>query len=223
MNIVLRKLIYNDSDVYLINWNEKPCFIVSELTKALDGIGRDDIQLFLRHNDEVTKGVDYDVIQGSDARILRDFLKDSGVEKKFVHTMVIYFSGLNKYSDYRRTRQIRDFCSYLQNNKIYLDNSTPSNMLLSNTTADSIDSDSQYSEYTLANPQDASIHNPISSKRYSDVLQRIVLMEDFMNSINKMTITPDKSIAFVIDMTKFVEDTGLNLENLLLQLKKWIV
>lgn len=222
MNIVLRKLIHNDSDIHLIKWNEKPCFMVSEISNALDGIGRDDIQIFLRHNDEVIKGVDYDVIQGSDARILRDNLKDSGVEKRFVHTMLIYLSGLAKYLNYRRVRQVVDFCNYLQKSKIYLNDDVPNNKLLSISVTEPIDALNKNTADDTINSEDDSQPNN-SVKIYSDFLKHIALMDDFVTSINNLNIPSDKSIAFTKDMTKFLEDNGLQLEKLLTQIKKWIV
>lgn len=223
MNVVLRKFIYNDSEIYLINWNEKPCFIVSEIINAIDGIGKEDIQLFLRHNNNITKGLDYDIIQGDDARIFRGYLEDSGVKKRFAHTTIIFLSGLYKYSNYRRTRPIKDFCNYLENNKVYLHNDSSLNVLSSSTSSESINPEIQHAENNTTETEQDSLHKDICYNGYSDFLKHIAFMEDFVNSINKLSISPDKSIAFTKDMTKFLEDNSMQPEKLLIQIKKWIV
>ncbi|MGE5630189.1 MAG: hypothetical protein ACM3TR_03725 [Caulobacteraceae bacterium] len=201
MNIILRKLIYNESEVYLINWKDKPCFMVSEVSKALDGSNKEDIQLFLRNSDEAVKGVDYDVIEGDDAAALRKQLDDSGVKKRFAKTMILYLCGLKKYSEFRRTMQVKDFINYLQNNKVCID---------------------QNSGSTPVEPPNDLQNTDTSSIGYSELLKHIEFMEDFVNTINKLNISSDKSIAFMKDMTKFLEDNGLKADKLLAQIKKWV-
>ncbi len=218
MNIVLRKLIYNESEIHLITWNGSPCFIVSEISKALDGVSKDDMSLFLRHNDISVIGIDYDVIKDADSRRLRSYLEESGVVKRFSKAMIVYFAGLRKYFEFRRTIQIKDFSNYLIKNKVNVNESEAYSILISNNTTDLPDSDSQIPETPTA-VQD----NNAGYKGYSEFCRHIAFMEEFVNSINKLNISPDKSVAFTMDMAKFLEDNGMQPHKLLAQIKKWIV
>jgi hypothetical protein len=121
MNILIRKLIFNEADIHLILWNNKPCFFVSELSKALDSVNKEDISVFLRYGGSAAKGIDYDVVAGAEAKDLRKQLEDSCIKKKFAHTMIIYFDGLRKYFNYRKTIESKDFTNYLLKCKISLD------------------------------------------------------------------------------------------------------
>jgi hypothetical protein len=219
VNIVLRKLIYNEAEIHLITWNGSPCFIVSEINKALDGANKEDMSLFLRHNAISIKGVDYDVIQDVEARVLRSNLEESGVVKRFAKAMVIYFSGMRKYFGFRRTIQIKDFSDYLIKNKVFIAEDETHTKSISNTTATLPDSDNPIVETVPTAIQD----NNMGFKGYSEFYRHIAFMEEFVNSINKLNISPDKSIAFTMDMAKFLEDNGLQPEKLLAQIKKWIV
>ncbi len=218
MNIVLRKLIYNESEIHMINWNGNPCFIVSELSKALDGVTKDDIALFLRNNAKSEKGIDYDVIKDADSRRLRSSLEESGVEKRFSKVMVVYFTGLRKYFGFRRTVQVKDFSNYLIKNKVNVEENVLHNIFVPETPANLHDSPSQPPEVTTA-IQD----NIADFKGYSEFYRHIAFMEEFISSINKLNISPDKSIAFTMDMAKFLEDNGMQPQKLLAQIKKWIV
>jgi hypothetical protein len=175
---------------------------VSEISKALDGSNKEDIQLFLRNSGEAAKGIDYDVIEGEDANILRRQLDDSGVKKRFSKTMILYLCGLKKYSEFRRTMQVKDFINYLRTNKVDLDH-IPGNI----------------PEIPGKDPQATAV----CCNGYSQLLKHIEFMEDFVNTINKLNISPDKTIVFMKDMTKFLEDNGLKANKLLEQMKKWIV
>ena len=218
MNIVLRKLIYNDSEIHLITWNENPCFIVSEISKALDGVNKEDISLFLRHNTVSVKGIDYDIIKDVDSRRLRSCLEESGVEKRFAKVMVVYFSGLRKYFEFRRTVPVKDFSNYLIKNKVNVDEIVAHKVFIPNTAADLPDMCSQMPEIPAVQQADTVDHIG-----YSEFYRHIAFMEEFISSINKLNISPDKSVAFTMDMTKFLEDNGLQPHKLLTQIKKWIV
>lgn len=221
MNIVQRKLIYNESDIHMIIWRGSPCFIVSEVAKAFDGVNREDLALFLRHNASVEKGTDYDVIQDEDARRLRSYLDESGVVKRFAKAMIVYFSGLRKYFDYRRIRQVMDFNSYLIKNKVNIYESKPQNIISPEIAGDLPDSGAEGYEAVPA------VHtvpqNDIGYNGYSEFLKHIAFMEEFINTVNKLNISPDKSVSFMVDMTKFLEDQGVQPHMLLIQLKKWVV
>jgi hypothetical protein len=211
MGIVLRKLIYNETDIHLITWNGKPCFIVSELSKALDGVNKEDISLFLRHNAESLKGEDYDVLQDADSRRLRSCLEECGVVKRFAKAMVIYYSGLHKYFDFRRTVPVKDFAAYLAKSKVDVYEPAPVPAAAAVTT-------------TAATPaQSTPKETAPGYKGYSEFLKHIAFMEEFVKTINSLNISPDKSIAFTVDMTKFLEDNGVQPQKLLTQMKKWIV
>lgn len=121
MNILIRKLIFNEADIHLILWNNKPCFFVSELSKALDSVNKDDISTFLRYGGSAAKGIDFDVVAGAEAKDLRKQLEDSCIKKKFAHTMIIYFDGLRKYFNYRKTVESKDFTNYLLKCKVSLE------------------------------------------------------------------------------------------------------
>lgn len=211
MGIVLRKLIYNETDLHLITWNGKPCFIVSELSKTLDGVNKEDISLFLRHNSDSIKGEDYDVLQDADSRRLRSCLEECGIVKRFAKAMVIYYSGLRKYFDFRRTVPVKDFAAYLAKSKVDIHEAAPAAASAAVTV-------------TAAPPvQSAPKETAPGYKGYSEFLKHIAFMEEFVSTMNSLNITPDKAIAFTVDMTKFLEDNGVQPHKLLAQMKKWIV
>ena len=227
MGIVLRKLIYNETEIHLINWVGKPCFIVSELSKSLDGVNKEDISLFLRHNNSAIKGVDYDVLQDEESRRLRSCLEECGVVKRFAKAMVIYYSGLCKYFEFRRTLPVKDFSSYLEKNKVDIHEVTAVSLP---------DDDIKAPRPVAPAPvtlqptvvQSSPLQREVKAdnseyKGYSEFLKHIAFMEEFVSSINNLNISPDKSIAFTVDMTKFLEDNGLQPHKLLAQIKKWIV
>lgn len=219
MSIVLRKLIYNETDIHLVTWNGSPCFMVSELSKALDGVNKEDISLFLRHNAISIKGVDYDVLQDEDSRRFRSHLEESGVVKRFAKAMIIYPGGLSKYFEFRRTVPVKDFSNYLAKNKVDINETTLNNISIPNTTAKPADSTRQAPKTASA----ATADKETSYKGYSEFFRHIAFMEEFVSTINNLNITPDKSVAFTMDMTKFLEDKGLQPHELLAQIKKWIV
>ena len=219
MNIVQRKLIYNESEIHLITWNGSPCFMVSEINKALDGANKEDMSLYLRHNVISVKGIDYDVIQDAEARVLRSNLEESGVVKRFAKVMIVYFAGLRKYFEFRRTIQIKDFSNYLIKNKVFIAEDETNNKLISSISAPLPDSASQ----SVKTAPTAIPDNNIGYKGYSEFYRHIAFMEEFVSSINKLNISPDKSVAFTMDMAKFLEDNGLQPQKLLAQIKKWIV
>jgi hypothetical protein len=121
VNILIRKLIFNEANIHLILWNNKPCFFVSELSKALDSVNKEDISIFLRYGGSAAKGIDFDVVAGAEAKDLRKQLENSGIKKKFAHTMIIYFDGLRKYFNHRKTIESKDFTNYLLKCKVSLD------------------------------------------------------------------------------------------------------
>ncbi len=227
MNIVQRKLIYNETDIHLIVWDGKPCFIVSEISKALDGVNREDIALFLRKNSISVKGTDYDVLENEDSRKLRSLLEESGVLKRFAKVTLIYFSGLQKYFDFRRIMQVKDFRNYLSKSKVDLQDTSKYHISFSDTEAEQQRQEvqPQTTPYKAAKEvqKEASISDNTSYKGYSEFYKHITFMEEFVNSINKLNISPDKSVAFTIDMAKFLEDNGIPPQKLLKQIKKWII
>lgn len=225
MGIVLRKLIYNETEIHLINWVGKPCFIVSELSRSLDGVNKEDISLFLRHNNAAVKGVDYDVLQGEESRRLRSCLEECGVVKRFAKAMVIYYSGLRKYFEFRRTVPVKDFSSYLAKNKVDIHEVTALDLPDADTMSHKPAAPAAAQSAAIQSApfqQDVKVNNA-EYKGYSEFLKHIAFMEEFVSSINNLNISPDKSIAFTVDMTKFLEDNGMQPHKLLAQIKKWIV
>ncbi len=223
MNIVQRKLIYNETDIHLIAWDGKPCFIVSEISKALDGVNKEDIALFLRKNSVSVKGVDYDILQDENSRRLRSLLEESGVVKRFAKVTLIYFGGLRKYFDFRRIIQVKDFRNFLIKSKVNLDEPSIYEVPLPNTAASRQDTDMQIPNISPKAAKEDPQTDIISYMGYSEFYKHIAFMEDFVNSINKLNIPPDKSVAFTVDMVKFLEDNGLQPQKLLSQIKKWII
>lgn len=222
MNIVQRKLIYNETEIHLIAWRGKPCFIVSEISKALDGASREDISLFLRKNSEAVKGVDYDILKDEDSRKLRSLLEESGVVKRFAKVAIIYFGGLHKYFEYRRIIQVKDFRSFLLKSKVNLDEPSVYEVPLPDTTANQQDAGIQAPKILQKAAKEKPQTDNIGYKGYSEFCKHIAFMEDFVNSLNKLNIPSDKSVAFTVDMVKFLEDNGLQPQKLLMQIKKWI-
>lgn len=223
MNIVQRKLIYNETDIHLITWNGNPCFIVSEISKALDGVNKEDIPLFLRKNSMSVKGTDYDVLENEDSRRLRSLLEESGVTKRFAKVTLIYFSGLSKYFEFRRIIQVKDFRNYLNKSKVNLEDTAAYQVPVPAASVCQQEADIQMPGVShkaeKTEPQGA----VISYNGYSEFYKHIAFMEEFVNSINKLNISPDKSVAFTVDMAKFLEDNGMQPQKLLKQIKKWIV
>lgn len=241
MNIVIRKLVFNESDIHVLLWKDRPCFLVSELSKALDSVNKEDIPVFLRSGGTAVKGMDYDVIAGADARDLRSYLENSGIKKRFAHTMLIYFDGLRKYLNYRKTIESKDFVNYLTKSKIDLESDSLSpigNLEPLEPT--------EPSDKPLAAQKPISIEKPVEnvkpkgpkeakSKRettanvdagpntYSELLKHISFMEEFVDAFNRIKITPDKSVAFTKSMVKFLEDNGMQTDKFLQEIKKWIV
>jgi hypothetical protein len=212
MSILLKIINYNDIELHLISWNNKPCFIVSELSNALTSISKDEIPVFLRYNEIPQKGVDYDVVEGSDSRDLRSALEDCGISKRFAKVMIIYNEGLQKYFAYKRTRQIKDFCSYLQSKDVF----TEINSLNEEPTLLDISSD-------IPINQQSERSDNISFTNYSDFIKHISFMNEFVNSLNKLNISPDKSAEFTMDITKYLEENGAQPTIFLEKIKKWIV
>jgi hypothetical protein len=242
VNILIRKLIFNEADIHLILWNNKPCFFVSELSKALDSVNKEDISVFLRYGGNAAKGIDYDVVGGAEARDLRSYLENSGIKKRFAHTMIIYFDGLRKYFNYRKTVESRDFINYLAKSKLSLEDDsvaslgvvetvTPAPVVAAVIPVVTVDAKPAASKKTEAAP--VNIKPPISKKRetapipesssYSDFLKHISFMEEFVDTFNKLNIPADKSVAFTKDMAKFFEDNGIQTSDFLKEIKKWIV
>lgn len=223
MNIVQRKLIYNEIEIHLITWKGNPCFMVSEISQALDGINKEDIALFLRKNSVSVKGTDYDVLQDEDSRRLRSLLEESGVAKRFAKITLIYFSGLRKYFEFRRTIQVKDFKNFLIKSKVSLDETAAYQVALPSAPANQQDADMQTPKVLPKNAKKEPQTDNTGYKGYSEFYKHIAFMEDFVNSINRLNISPDKSAAFTVDMVKFLEDNGLQPQKLLMQIKKWIV
>jgi hypothetical protein len=222
-------------------WRDRPCFLVSELSKALDSVNKEDIPVFLRYGGNAMKGIDYDVVAGADARDLRSYLENSGVKKRFAHTMLIYFDGLRKYFNYRKTVESRDFLNYLEKSKISLDAESIAPVGKPEPPAEAVK--------PIAEPKPASSEKPVetaapasvqqkaakskqetpanvkspSSDGYSELLKQISFMEEFVDAFNKIKITPDKSVAFTKCMAKFLEDNGIQTNKFLQEIKKWIV
>ena len=256
MNILIRKLIFNEADIHLILWNNKPCFFVSELSKALDSVNKEDISVFLRYGGSAAKGIDYDVVAGAEAKDLRKQLEDSCIKKKFAHTMIIYFDGLRKYFNYRKTIESKDFTNYLLKCKISLDSDSLINEEIASVipivVTESLAPPSTSAEAAVNTPPVASkktktikkssenkkpvvVNKPITSDKiekasinnnsgnYSDFLKHISFMEEFVDSFNKINISPDKSVAFTKSMAKFFETNGVQISDFLKEMKKWIV
>jgi len=243
LNILIRKLIFNEADIHLILWNDKPCFFVSELSKSLDSVNKEDISVFLRYGGSAVKGVDYDVVGGAEARDLRSYLENSGIKKRFAHTMIIYFEGLRKYFNYRKTIESKDFINYLTKSKVSLeadtvasvgavDNSVPvtavAPIIAAAPPSDPKPSDSKpaVSKKREAVPSSSSSSSPSpdsKSSSYSDFLKHISFMEEFVDTFNKLHIPADKSVAFTKSMAKFLEDNGMQTSDFLKEIKKWIV
>lgn len=168
MNILIRKLIFNEADIHLILWNNKPCFFVSELSNALDSVNKEDISVFLRYGGSAAKGIDFDVVAGPEAKDLRKHLEDCRIKKKFAHTMIIYFDGLRKYFNYRKTVESKDFINYLLKCKVSLD-------------SDSIESD---------------IIEETATATQETILAPTVIIPPKVNSkINKKSVASNKAVA----------------------------
>jgi hypothetical protein len=133
VNILIRKLIFNEANIHLILWNNKPCFFVSELSNALDSVNKEDISIFLRYGGSAAKGIDFDVVAGAEAKDLRKKLENSGIKKKFAHTMIIYFDGLRKYFNHRKTIESKDFTNYLLKCKVSLDSDSVDSITIDET------------------------------------------------------------------------------------------
>lgn len=284
-------MIFNESDIHLILWNNKPCFFVSELSKALDSVNKEDISVFLRYGGSVAKGIDFDVVAGAEAKDLRKQLEDSGIKKKFAHTMIIYFDGLRKYFNHRKTVESKDFINYLLKCKVSLDTDSIDTVSIEEVTAQvhttipepiistpSPDSEVKVKKKTAVSKKSAASNKPIvdnkpvvskkpvvnnkpavsnkpvvsdkpavnnkhaisdkpvisdkneitkslhkNSSNYSDFLKHISFMEEFVDTFNKLNITADKSVAFTKSMAKFLESNGIEINDFLKELKKWMV
>jgi hypothetical protein len=292
VNILIRKLIFNEADIHLVLWNNKPCFFVSELSKALDSVNKEDISVFLRYGGSAAKGVDFDVVAGAEAKDLRNQLADSGIKRKFAHTMIIYFDGLRKYFNYRRTVESKDFTNYLLKCKVSLDSDsvntvstedipaavpspipTPpvtediSNKKAAASKKSAVTKKSAVSNETVVNNKPVVNKTPVvsnepvvnktpavannelkvtkepavsnkpaagkkneitaspanNSNNYSDFLKHISFMEEFVDTFNKLNIKADKSVAFTQSMAKFFEGNGIQINDFLKELKKWLV
>ncbi len=227
MNILIRKLIYNEEDIHLITWQDKPCFFVSELSKALDSINKDAIPVFLRKG-ESQKGTDYDVISGENAKVLKNLLEDSGIKKKFSQTMIIYFEGLRKYLAFRKTMEARDFINYLSKCKISLEADFVSSVgaVESPVAIERVVPPPEQPapvSVTAPKPQNTPSKAPArsSSTHYEDLLKHIAFIEEFVAGFNRIQIPPEKAIEFTKHMVKFLEDNGTSPSLFLKELKKW--
>lgn len=218
----LRKLIFNDSEVHLVAWKGKPCFIVSELSAALDAARKDDIQNFLRGSENAIKGEDYNIIEGADAKAFRNELEACGIVKKFSKTTIIYFQGLNKYFDFRKTMQIKDFKGYLANNKIDIDNPLIFEQEISARADFKGEREAKLKtvEHIAAPAPELKVNKKTSD--YSDLVKHIEFIEDFVQTFNRINIKPEQSMIFAKSMVKFLEDTGVKPEKLINEMKKWI-
>ena len=260
MNILIRKLIFNEADIHLILWNNKPCFFVSELSKALDSVNKEDISVFLRYGGSAAKGIDFDVVAGEESKDLRKQLENSSIKKKFAHTMIIYFDGLRKYFNHRKTVESKDFINYLLKCKVSLDSdsidsvSTESTPATVHTTIPEPNGKGINNNNTVVNEKSAISKKPVvsskpvvsnkpvvssksavskkneiaaslnnNSSNYSDFIKHISFMEEFVDTFNKLNITADKSVAFTKSMAKFLEGNGIQINDFLKELKKWIV
>jgi nicotinic acid phosphoribosyltransferase len=228
VNILIRKLIFNEAEIHLILWNDKPCFFVSELSKALDSVNKEDISVFLRYGGSANKGVDYDVVGGAEARDLRSYLENSGIKKRFAHTMIIYFEGLRKYFNYRKTVESKDFINYLAKCKVSLEadsvasvsaiEAAPPAPIVAPVAAPLPDT-----KPVVSKKRETALSPDNTNSSYSDFLKHISFMEEFVDTFNKLKIPPDKSVAFTKSMAKFLEDNGIQTSDFLKEIKKWIV
>ena len=224
MNILIRKLIFNEADIHLILWNDKPCFFVSELSKALDSVNKEDISVFLRYGGSAVKGIDYDVVGGAEARDLKSYLENSGVKKRFAHTMIIYFDGLRKYFNYRKTIEANDFINYLSKCKVSLDSDSVASVSVAETVVPTnIASPPSDTKPAASKKREAAPSPNTNSSSYSDFLKHISFIEEFVDTFNKLNIPADKSLAFTKNMVKFLEDNGIQANDFLKEIKKWIV
>jgi len=223
VNILIRKLIFNEADIHLILWNDKPCFFVSELSKALDSVNKEDISVFLRYHGSAIKGVDFDVVGGTEARELRNCLENSGIRKRFVHTMIIYFDGLRKYFNHRKTVESKDFINYLTKSKLSLEDDTGAALGIVVTAAPSATAAPAKDKPAMDGKRQAAPSSDTDKSSYSDFLKHISFMEEFVDAFNKLNIPADKSIAFTKSMAKFLEDNGIQTNDFLKEIKKWIV
>jgi hypothetical protein len=222
MNILIRKLIYNEENLHLITWQDRPCFFVSELSKAFDSGSKDAIPIFLRRS-QSQKGTDYDVINGENAKQLKSLLEDSGIKKKFSQTMIVYFEGLKKYLAYKKTMEARDFISYLSKCKISLDADFVASVGAGELPAASVEAPAAQTPQPAAKPQSPSPKIPPRSapSHYEDLLKHLAFMEDFVTGFNKAHIPQEKAIEFTKHMVKFLEDNGTSPSLFLCELKKW--
>lgn len=222
MNILIRKLIYNEEDIHLITWQDRPCFFVSELSKAFDSANKDAIPVFLRRS-ESQKGTDYDVINGENAKLLKNLLEDSGVKKKFSQTMIIYFEGLKKYLAYKKTMEARDFINYLSKCKISLEADFVASVGAPEVPAAPVEAPAIQTPQPAAKPQSPSpkISAGSAPSHYDDLLKHIAFIEDFVTGFNKCHIPPEKAIEFTKHMVKFLESNGTSPSLFLRELKKW--
>lgn len=241
MNIVIRKLVFNECDIHVLLWRDRPCFLVSELSKALDSVNKEDIPVFLRYGGNAMKGIDYDVVAGADARDLRSYLENSGVKKRFAHTMLIYFDGLRKYFNYRKTVESKDFLNYLEKSKISLYAESIAPVGKPETPVEAVKSAAEPKPASTEKPAETAAPASVQQKAakgkqettadvkspgsdgYSELLKQISFMEEFVDTFNKIKITPDKSVAFTKSMAKFLEDNGIQTNKFLQEIKKWIV
>lgn len=226
MNIVIRKLIFNEEEIHLILWKDKPCFLVSELSKALDSVNKEDIPVFLRRGGNAIKGIDYDVVAGGDARELRSNLEASGIKKRFVQTMIIYMDGLRKYFNYRKTIEAKDFMNYLAKSKLSLDQAAVIPMVAEpapEKTTLSVEAISEEIKPSCSKKAAAVSHTKPSTPEYSDLLKHLSFMEDFVSTFNKLHVAPENSIEFTKSMVKFLEENGLQAGKLLQEMKKWLI
>lgn len=247
MNIVIRKLVFNESDIHVLLWKDRPCFLVSELSKALDSVNKEDIPVFLRYGGTAVKGIDFDVIAGGDARDLRSYLESSGIKKRFAHTMLIYFDGLRKYFNYRKTVESKDFVAYLTKSKLDLEadfvapvgkmeSLEPALKPVPEPKQKKLEKTELQEKATAAAPiAPVAEQKPVKSRKeivpppkpdtasYSELLKHINFMEEFVDAFNKIKITPEKSVAFTKSMAKFLEDNGMPTSRFLQEIKKWIV
>lgn len=229
MNILLRKLIFNEAEIHLILWKDRPCFLVTELSKALDSVNKEDIPVFLRSGGSTIKGVDYDVIAGPEARDLRSYLENSGIKRRFAQTMIIYIEGLKKYFNYRKTIEAKDFMNYLVKSKIPLDE-TISNLIPEEPAPVPMPEKPVLEKPVIEKPAAAKAETkekktPVAAAgtdSYSELFKHISFMEEFVDAFNKLNIKPDKSIAFTKSMVKFLEDNGVQANKFLQEIKKWI-
>ena len=220
MKILINKLYFNEVELHLIVWDKKPCFMVAELSEALETIGKDEISKFLRKSEALAAGVDYAVVEGASAKELKAKLEECSIQKRFIHTMLIYPEGLNKFVEHKNTRELIEFKEYLERKNVFSDKYHTYGDLKQEIIKEDYRPESSIKAEAKAH-KPASKPKPAKAIGYSELLKHISFMEDFVAAFNGINIPPEKSVAFTKEMVRFFEEAGVDADKFLAQLKKW--